>query len=103
MINYDLPERAEDYVHRIGRTGRAGAEGRAYSFFTSGNARIARQLAGILSEAGKPVPPELQSYAASGGGGGGGFRGRGRGGGGGGRTGANVMPVGSSRCGEVIW
>ena len=32
VINYDLPEDAEDYVHRIGRTGRAGAEGTAVSF-----------------------------------------------------------------------
>jgi ATP-dependent RNA helicase RhlB len=32
VINYDLPEDAEDYVHRIGRTGRAGAEGDAVSF-----------------------------------------------------------------------
>lgn len=32
VINYDLPQDAEDYVHRIGRTGRAGAEGTAVSF-----------------------------------------------------------------------
>ena len=32
VINYDLPEDAENYVHRIGRTGRAGQEGRAISF-----------------------------------------------------------------------
>ncbi|MDE6623225.1 MAG: DEAD/DEAH box helicase, partial [Alistipes sp.] len=32
VINYDLPEVPETYVHRIGRTGRAGCEGRAYSF-----------------------------------------------------------------------
>lgn len=32
VINYDLPEKAEDYVHRIGRTARAGKEGRAISF-----------------------------------------------------------------------
>lgn len=32
VINYDLPENAEDYVHRIGRTARAGASGRAISF-----------------------------------------------------------------------
>ena len=32
VINYDLPEQAEDYVHRIGRTGRAGANGHAISF-----------------------------------------------------------------------
>src|SRR6185369_12309494 len=34
VINFDLPDNAEDYVHRIGRTGRAGHEGRAISFAT---------------------------------------------------------------------
>lgn len=34
VINYDLPDNSEDYVHRIGRTGRAGALGRAVSFVT---------------------------------------------------------------------
>lgn len=34
VINYDLPEEVENYVHRIGRTGRAGHEGRAISFAT---------------------------------------------------------------------
>ena len=32
VINYDLPERAEDYIHRIGRTGRAGKTGKSISF-----------------------------------------------------------------------
>jgi ATP-dependent RNA helicase RhlE len=32
VINYELPEQAETYVHRIGRTGRAGAQGEAFSF-----------------------------------------------------------------------
>ncbi len=32
VVNFDLPSRSEDYVHRIGRTGRAGAEGHAISF-----------------------------------------------------------------------
>ena len=32
VINYDLPENPEDYVHRIGRTGRAGMKGKAISF-----------------------------------------------------------------------
>lgn len=35
VINYDLPDNSEDYVHRIGRTGRAGASGKAVSFATS--------------------------------------------------------------------
>src|SRR3972149_5199440 len=34
VLNYDIPENPEDYVHRIGRTGRAGAPGRAISFAT---------------------------------------------------------------------
>ncbi|MFZ4760793.1 MAG: DEAD/DEAH box helicase, partial [Burkholderiaceae bacterium] len=37
VINYDLPYSAEDYVHRIGRTGRAGASGVALSLMTAGN------------------------------------------------------------------
>lgn len=35
MINYDYPNNSEDYVHRIGRTGRAGAKGTAITFFTT--------------------------------------------------------------------
>jgi ATP-dependent RNA helicase RhlE len=34
VINYDLPEAAEDFVHRVGRTGRAGAQGKASTFFS---------------------------------------------------------------------
>ncbi len=37
VINYDLPQCAEDYVHRIGRTARAGATGSALSFITPGD------------------------------------------------------------------
>jgi len=33
VINYDLPVNIEDYIHRMGRTGRAGKNGRALSFF----------------------------------------------------------------------
>ena len=62
MINYDFPGTCEDYVHRIGRTGRAGAKGIAYTFFTASNAKHARELIGILSEAGQPVPPQLQEF-----------------------------------------
>jgi ATP-dependent RNA helicase DDX5/DBP2 len=34
VINFDFPNGVEDYVHRIGRTGRAGASGESYTFFT---------------------------------------------------------------------
>jgi len=42
VINYDLPKSSEDYVHRIGRTGRAGDKGVAYSFFSQsqGNFKV---------------------------------------------------------------
>jgi ATP-dependent RNA helicase RhlE len=40
VINYDLPYNAEDYVHRIGRTGRAGAKGEAIALFTAEEERL---------------------------------------------------------------
>src|SRR5690554_2536053 len=40
VINYDLPYNAEDYVHRIGRTGRAGASGEAISFYTPNEEKL---------------------------------------------------------------
>jgi ATP-dependent RNA helicase DDX5/DBP2 len=39
VINYDFPQSVEDYVHRIGRTGRAGAKGQAFTFLTSKDSR----------------------------------------------------------------
>ena len=55
VFNYDMPGTAEDYVHRIGRTARAGKKGKAYSFFTDANARMAKQIVGILQEAQQQV------------------------------------------------
>ena len=72
VVNYDMPKTAEDYVHRIGRTARAGARGLAVSFFTSADGRLARQILAILAEAQQPVPEQLRQYAAVAGGGGGG-------------------------------
>jgi len=51
VFNYDMPGTAEDYVHRIGRTARAGKKGKAYSFFTTANARMAKQIVSVLTEA----------------------------------------------------
>lgn len=65
VINYDLPtspEEFDDYVHRIGRTGRAGNKGVATSFYVpgfdpkTGNGRIAPQLMALLQEAAQDVP-----------------------------------------------
>ncbi len=71
VINYDFPNNIEDYVHRIGRTGRAGAKGTAVTLFTGANAKSARELIQLLKDAGQEVPPGLQEsarYAPSGGG-----------------------------------
>uniref|UniRef100_A0A061S6D8 RNA helicase n=1 Tax=Tetraselmis sp. GSL018 TaxID=582737 RepID=A0A061S6D8_9CHLO len=103
VVNYDFPGTVEDYVHRIGRTARAGASGVAYSFMTASNARQARQLVAVLEEAHQEVPHELRSMALVSSGGGGGFRQRNRGGprggggGLGGMSGANAIPVGHRR------
>jgi len=111
VVNYDMPlgvNGVEDYVHRIGRTGRAGAKGLADTFFTSGDRKCAGKLIEVLKHAGQEIPAALEAMAprfsqgrggrggygggrgrggGRGGGrgrGGGGYRGRGGGGGGGG-------------------
>ncbi|CAO3593230.1 unnamed protein product [Absidia cylindrospora] len=76
VISYDLPTDIDDYVHRIGRTGRAGNTGLATAFFNRNNKNIARDLLDILKEAKQPVPPWLESIVREAGYGG---RGRGRG------------------------
>jgi ATP-dependent RNA helicase DDX5/DBP2 len=78
VINYDFPASLENYVHRIGRTGRAGAVGTAYSFFTPANCKLAKELMDILVEAKQSVPPQLMQYAESAGRAHGGGRGGGR-------------------------
>jgi len=82
VINYDLPTNIDDYVHRIGRTGRAGNTGAALSFVNERNSGVVRELRELLEENGQEVPPWLVQMSSYGGGGGGG-----RGGGGGGRRG----------------
>lgn len=64
VINYDMPGQIEDYIHRIGRTGRAGTQGSAYSFFTSDKSRVAADLVKVLKEANQNVPDELMKFAS---------------------------------------
>lgn len=120
MLNYDYPNNSEDYVHRIGRTGRAGAKGTAITFFTTDSkcavtyslawfsndcldAKQARDLVTILNEAKQQIDPRLAEMARYGGGGsssnnnnrwGNGTRGRGRGNN---FTASNTAPLGSNR------
>jgi superfamily II DNA/RNA helicase len=53
VFNFDVPFRDEDYVHRIGRTGRAGREGHAYTIATADDAK---NVAAIEKLTGKPIP-----------------------------------------------
>ena len=48
VVNYDLPDQAEDYVHRIGRTGRAGRSGVAYSFVCSNQRHLVREIEKVI-------------------------------------------------------
>jgi ATP-dependent RNA helicase RhlE len=56
VINYDLPREAETYVHRIGRTARAGAEGDALSFCSAEERDFLRDIERLLR---RPVPADL--------------------------------------------
>lgn len=116
VINFDLPNDIDDYVHRIGRTGRAGKTGLATAFFNDGNLSMAKPLADLMQEANQDVPEWLTRYASRssfGGGrnrraGGGRFGGRdfrrdssynrsgGGGGGGGGGRGSSIPPLETS-------
>ncbi|XP_075445328.1 putative ATP-dependent RNA helicase DDX4 isoform X4 [Ascaphus truei] len=66
VINYDLPKDIDEYVHRIGRTGRCGNLGKAISFLDltkSDDTNIARPLVKVLSDAQQEVPAWLEEVA----------------------------------------
>ncbi|XP_076263479.1 uncharacterized protein LOC143198237 [Rhynchophorus ferrugineus] len=118
VVNYDYPNSSEDYIHRIGRTGRSDTTGTSYAFFTPNNFRQAKDLVSVLKEANQVVNPKLAEMVSRspgyggkgngrsggrgfsggrsggrgrgfGGGSGGGVRSGSRNSGGGGRTGGN--------------
>eukprot|EP00035_Acanthoeca_spectabilis_P034537 m.29574 g.29574 ORF g.29574 m.29574 type:complete len:550 (-) comp6716_c0_seq1:1430-3079(-) len=62
VINFTFPLTVEDYVHRVGRTGRAGAKGEAHTFFTSAEKGLAGGLGNVLREAGMEVPQALMNF-----------------------------------------
>ncbi|KAG8673268.1 ATP-dependent RNA helicase dbp2 [Fusarium poae] len=99
VLNYDYPNNSEDYIHRIGRTGRAGAMGTAITLFTTDNQKQARDLVNVLQEAKQQIDPRLVEMTRYGGGGGRGYGGwgRGRGGGRANAHNANNMPIGNRR------
>jgi ATP-dependent RNA helicase DDX5/DBP2 len=83
VINFDPAGNAEDYVHRIGRTGRAGEKGLAVSLLTMQDGKAAQNIADCIKRTGLPIPQSLTTALSSGqmsfstpgkGGGKGGFR-----------------------------
>ncbi|KAL3121609.1 hypothetical protein niasHT_008738 [Heterodera trifolii] len=86
VINYDLPNDIDEYVHRIGRTGRVGNIGMATSFFNDKNRNISHELTSLIVEANQELPDWLEEMA----------RDSGRHGGGGGRS---HLGAGSKRGG----
>jgi superfamily II DNA/RNA helicase len=63
VINYDLPYNAEDYVHRIGRTGRAGASGDAISLYSDKDERLLVDIEKLIKH--KFSPAELTGFVPS--------------------------------------
>jgi ATP-dependent RNA helicase DDX5/DBP2 len=60
VVNFDPPQQAEDYVHRIGRTGRAGTKGLAVSLLTMEDGWAAKNIEECMRKTGLPVPAALQ-------------------------------------------
>ncbi|KAL4715854.1 hypothetical protein ACJJTC_014586 [Scirpophaga incertulas] len=63
VINFDFPNTTEDYIHRIGRTGRQENKGESHSILTTENERLAKSLISVLKEAKQDVPDELYEMA----------------------------------------
>jgi ATP-dependent RNA helicase DDX3X len=120
VVNFDLPSDIDDYVHRIGRTGRAGKSGVATAFFNEKDQSLARPLSDLMQESNQEVPGWLLNYATRvsygggvrnrrSGGGGSRFGGRdfrregGRGGGGGGHHGGYGGGGGGYGGGSSAW
>ncbi|TMW45176.1 hypothetical protein DOY81_009744 [Sarcophaga bullata] len=63
VINFDYPQSSEDYIHRIGRTGRSNTKGTSYAFFTRNNAKQSRDLVAVLKEANQEISAALEGMA----------------------------------------
>jgi len=65
VLNYTFPLTIEDYVHRIGRTGRAGKNGISYTFFQSGDKSHAGELQQVMKQAGQKIPDDLMKFGST--------------------------------------
>lgn len=63
VINYDFTKDIEEYVHRVGRTGRAGKTGLAITLMTRRDWSKAKELIDVMKKSGQVVSPELENMA----------------------------------------
>jgi len=62
VFNFDMPKNIEDYIHRIGRTGRVGNKGKAISFYNENNKQIGQTLVNELKKSGQKIPEFLEEF-----------------------------------------
>lgn len=62
VVNYSFPLTIEDYVHRIGRTGRGGKSGESVTFFTKNEKHLSGELVNVLRDANQHVPEDLMKF-----------------------------------------
>ena len=62
VVNYSFPLTVEDYVHRIGRTGRGGKSGESITFFTRNDKNLSGELINVLRDANQAVPEDLMKF-----------------------------------------
>ena len=62
IVNYDMPKHIEDYIHRCGRTGRAGEKGLAITFYSPSDVSMASDLIKVLTSSKQNVPAKLYDY-----------------------------------------
>lgn len=65
VINFTFPLTIEDYVHRIGRTGRAGKNGASFTFFQPTDKSHAGELQQVIKQAGQEVPEDLMKFGST--------------------------------------
>jgi len=65
VINFKCPNHMEDYVHRVGRTGRAGNKGVAYTFISPDEAHYAEEILRVLEDSGQKIPQDLKALVRS--------------------------------------
>jgi len=64
VVNYDLPEQAENYVHRVGRTGRGRKKGQAYSFCSENEDQLLNDIEKLIGKSIAIVDMEREDYTA---------------------------------------